>query len=181
MLKLQKEYIDVDYTEADNQSQSQNENDNNITINTDPLSALISGAFNSVNNLTNAVKEYNICKQQEQTKRTAIKAQMKIEMEKINMQKDAILAYIENHHEEKMAYINHIYSQTNQLLNSACDAVHSAIKIAQESGDFSQVMDLIDKEANLLKICSEFELKQMELLQSTHSPQIENNIAGFLK
>ena len=97
------------------------------------------------------------------------------------MNKDIIIKYLENNHEQQMASINHMYSQTNKLLDTACDAVHSAIKIAQESGDFSQVMDLIDKEANLLKICSEFELKQMEFLQSTNSPQIENNIAGFLK
>ena len=178
---MQKEYIDVDYTEADNQSQSQNENDNNITINTDPLSALISGAFNSVNNLTNAVKEYNICKQQEQTKRTAIKAQMKIEMENIHAKKELCMKLLEEQHEIKMLQIKTFYQQFEKSLKDVSNAVQGAIEVAKETKDFSAVCDLLEIERQILKESSEAELKQMEFLQSTNSPQIENNIAGFLK
>ena len=179
MLKLQKEYIDVDYTEADNQSQ--NENDNNITINTDPLSALISGAFNSFNNLTNAVKEYNICKQQEQTKRTAIKARMKIEIENIHAKKELYMKCLEEQHEIKVLQIKTSYQKFEKSLKDVSDAVQSAIEVAKESKDFSSVCDLLEIERNILKESSEAELKYMELLQRTNSPQIENNIAGFLK
>lgn len=179
MLKLQKEYIDVDYTEVD--EEKNNGANKDITINTDPFSAAISGIFGAVNNVTNAVKEYNICKQQEQTKRTAIKAQMKIEMENIHAKKELCMKLLEEQHEIKMLQIKTFYQQFEKSLKDVSNAVQGAIEVAKETKDFSAVCDLLEIERQILKESSEAELKQMEFLQSTNSPQIENNIAGFLK
>ena len=72
---MEKEYIDVSYTECEDTPQNKN---GDITICADPASAAISGFFGAVNNITNSIKEYNICKQQEETKRAEIKARLKL-------------------------------------------------------------------------------------------------------
>lgn len=176
---MEKEYIDVEYTEVDDKNNDKNGGD--ITVNANPLSTLISEAFGLVNNFTNSVKEYNICKQQEQTKRAAIKAQMKVEMEKIHIQREAILKYLENQHEQKMESINQMYSQTNKVLDQICDAIHSAIKIAENLGDFSEVIKLIETESDFLKTRSDIELKYMELSGNQNALLIGNNVKGFIE
>ena len=77
----QKNYIDVDFTEVKEKPEKQENKD--ITICADPVSTFFNGAFGMVNTLTSSVKEYNMCRQQEQTKRAAIKAQMKVQIEDI--------------------------------------------------------------------------------------------------
>lgn len=59
---MEKEFIDVDYEEV---TQKSDDDDRNVTINADPLSAALSGITSIANNITNAVKEYNMCRQQE--------------------------------------------------------------------------------------------------------------------
>ena len=71
---MSKDYIDVEYAEVKQESKPHDD----ITVNTDPFSAAISGLCGVVNNITSAVKEYNICRQQEETRRAEIHANMKI-------------------------------------------------------------------------------------------------------
>ncbi|MDE6087193.1 MAG: hypothetical protein K2G25_02275, partial [Oscillospiraceae bacterium] len=84
------EIIDVDYVEVENDTDDKKE-PVDITINADPASTLFSGIANVVNNITNSVKEYNMCRQQEETKRAAIKAQLKAELAQINAKKEVLL------------------------------------------------------------------------------------------
>ncbi|MDE6101440.1 MAG: hypothetical protein K2F73_00475 [Ruminococcus sp.] len=50
---MEKEYIDVSYTECEDTPQNKN---GDITICADPASAAISGLFGAVNNITNSIK-----------------------------------------------------------------------------------------------------------------------------
>lgn len=161
--------IDVDYKilSADNDENAPEKQDTDITINADPISALISGFCGVVNGLTDAVKEYNICKQQEQTKRAEIKAQMKIAVEQINAQKELCLRVLDHQHEIAMLQIQEFYKQYRMALEDASSAVHSALEVAKESKNFSDVCALLEMERNILKDSSEAELKFMEL--SSHA------------
>ena len=82
---MAKEYIDVDWTECEDKPQYKN------GVYTDPASALISGICGVANNITCAIREYNICKQQEETKRTEIKARLKLGLAEIKVKKEVIL------------------------------------------------------------------------------------------
>ncbi|MGN0605544.1 MAG: hypothetical protein ACI4JM_03380 [Oscillospiraceae bacterium] len=177
---MQKEYIDVDYTMM---SEDENADDKNtdIIINTDPASAAISGIVGVVNNITNAAKEYSICKQQEETKRAAIKAQMKVEIEKINMQKEICLKVLDEQHEIKMIQIQAFYQQYKTALDDASAAVHGAIEVAKESKNFSDVCILLETERNILKDSSEAELKFMEISQKNNYRIQSNSVKGLLE
>lgn len=176
---MEKEIIDVEYTDVEDEKDNKKGGD--ITVNADPLSTLISETFGIVNNFTNAVKEYNICKQQEQTKRAAIKAQMKVEIEKIHMQRDAIMRCLEQQHELKLQSLKHTYDMSDKALNAICDAIHGAIEVAKNSGDFTEVIHLIEVESKFLNDRSEIELKQMELSGKQGQIQLGNNVKGFIE
>lgn len=156
--------IDVDYKilSSDNDENAPEKQDTDITINADPISALISGFCGVVNGLTDAVKEYNICKQQEQTKRAEIKAQMKVAIEQINMQKEICLKVLDEQHEKDMIHIQEFYQQCRMVLEKASSAVQIALEIAKESKNFSDVCTLLEIENNIFKNISETELKFME-------------------
>ena len=161
---MTEDFIDVDYEviSSDNDDSEKNQG-SDITINADPVSALISGVCGIVNNVTNAAKEYGMCKQQEKTKREAIKAQMKVEIEKINTQKELCLKILDEQYEIKMFQIQAFYQQYKTALGDASAAVHGAIEVAKESKNFSDVCALLEMERNILKDSSEAELKFMEM------------------
>ena len=98
---MEKSIIDVDYTEIEDSGNKETNGD--ITVNTNPISTIIhdtvSGVFEIVNNVTNAVKEYNICRQQEETKRAEIRAYLKIGVAEINAKKEVLLKQLDNQHE----------------------------------------------------------------------------------
>ena len=85
------EIIDVEYSETDNNSESKD-----IVVNADPMSAAVNGFFGAVNHITDAVKEYNICHEQEETKRAEIRAKLKLGMAEINAKKEIVLKQLEN-------------------------------------------------------------------------------------
>lgn len=166
---LNNEIIDVDYEEILSSSEDTDGNDdkNEIVVNADPISALLSGVCGIVNNITNAAKEYGICKQQERTKREAIKAQMKVEIEKINSQKEICLKVLDKQYEIKMFQMQAFYEQYSMALKDASDSIHGAIEVAKESKNFSDVCALLEMERNILKDSTDAELKFMELSNSS--------------
>ena len=174
------EIIDVDYrvvsSDEDNKPDKQPEPD--ITINADPLSALISGVCGIINHITDAAKEYGQCKQQEQTKRAEIKAKMKVELERINAQKEILTQYQEQDHTAKMALIQASYQRYQIVLQQFTDAIHAAIESAKESGDFSGVCSLLECEHGILRESSEIELKIMESSGQQQLPGVD--FTGFL-
>lgn len=176
---MQKEYIDVEYTEIPNDEKSQQ--DPNITINTNPLSALISGMCSIANGITNGVKEYNMCRQQEQTKRTAIKAQMKVQMEQINAQKELYLSSLEKAHTIQLEQIRHQHEECMLILKDLSDTIHCAIDVAKETKNFSDVCMLLQEQRQTFIVQSEMNLKYMEMSGYQSNQMIQNNIAGLLK
>jgi len=159
------EVIDVDYeviSTEDNDSKG-NGKGTDITVNADPISAAISGVCGIVNNVTNAAKEYGMCKQQEKTKREAIKAQMKVEIDKINTQKELCLKILDAQYEIRMYQIQAFYQQYKTALDDASDALHGAIEVAKETKNFTDVCALLEMERSILKDSSEAEMKFMEL------------------
>lgn len=174
-----KKYIDTVFEEVPTDNET-NDKDIDITLNTDPLSALITGVCGVVNNITNAAKEYGICKQQEKTKREAIKAQMKVDIEKINAQKEIYLEYLNQQHEIKMFQIQSFYNQYSEALKDASAAVHGAIEVAKESKNFTDVCALLEFERSILKDSSEAELKFMEISQTNNCYIATNPIKGLI-
>lgn len=161
---MTEDFIDVDYEEIPSDNDDSGNKNPDITINADPVSAAISGLCSVVNNVTNAAKEYGICKQQEKTKREEIKAQMKIEIERIHAEKEWCLKVLDEQHELKMFQVQAFYQQCKKTLDDASDAVHDAIEIAKESKDFSDVIALLEMEKNISKDNSEAQLKFLEML-----------------
>ena len=82
------------------------------------ISTFFNGAFRMVNTLTSSVKEYNMCRQQEQTKRAAIKAQMKVQIEDIQARKEVYLQALQDQHQIQMAQIEMFHQQTMACLES---------------------------------------------------------------
>ncbi len=173
-------FIDVDYEviSSDNDDSEKNQG-SDITINADPVSSAISGLANIANHITDSVKEYNMCKQQEKTKREAIKAQMKMEIERIHVQKDMCMELLESQHQENMQLIESNYNKFKQVMNMTSNAVQSAIKVAEKSGDFSGVCNLLELNCKLIQMLSDAEIKQMQA--RTNFLEKQNPVAGFLK
>ncbi|MDE5584046.1 MAG: hypothetical protein K2J08_10120 [Ruminococcus sp.] len=163
---MQKEIIDVDYVEVDNAADGKKE-PVDITVNADPFSALFSGIASVVNNVTNSVKEYNMCRQQEETKRAAIKAQLKAELAQINAQKEVFLQVLENKHEIDKMLINNEHQYTIKLLDSAVSAVDGAVEQAKKNNDFTAVIDLLKASCELIDMRSKINLQIMDKVYSS--------------
>lgn len=172
---MENEFIDVDYEEV---TQKSDDDDKNVTINTDPLSAALSGITSIANNITNAVKEYNMCRQQEQTKRTAIKAQMKVELEKIHSKEKLFLNAMNNQHKENMQRIQNYREKFKQVMLIVSEAIDSAIKISEQSGDYSEVCRLIELNCSVMERINDMEIKNMK---ASNNLLDGNDIAGLLK
>lgn len=172
---MEKEFIDVDYEEV---TQKSDDDDRNVTINADPLSAALSGITSIANNITNAVKEYNMCRQQEQTKRAGIKAQMKVEFEKIHSKEKLFLTAMNNQHEENMQCIHNYCEQFKQAMLIVSKAIDSAIKVSEQSEDYSEVCRLIELNCSVMERINDMEVKKMKTSNNLLSG---NNIAGLLE
>ena len=70
---------------------------------------------------------------------------------------------------------------SDKALNAICDAIHGAIEVAKNSGDFTEVIHLIEVESKFLNDRSEIELKQMELSGKQGQIQLGNNVKGFIE
>ena len=168
---MEKEYIDVDWTECEGKPQHKN---GDITICADPASAAISGFFGAVNNITNSIKEYNICKQQEETKRAEIRANLKFGLAEIQAKKEIVLTQMNNEHELKMIHIQNYYAIMMRDLDVALDAAKVAIEIARETKDLSGLIDFMKVQTEMSQIRSRFLLEQMD---KTIGQNVSNKIA----
>lgn len=162
---MSKEYIDVDYNECEQKDDSKPQN-TNVTVNTGPVSTLIhetiSGFCGIVNNVTDAVKEYNICKQQEETKRAEIRAYLKIGLAEINAKKELLLKQLDNQHELDMQYIKDVHEMIMKQLDAGIEAIKAAIDVARETKDFSNVVELMNINNGFIEARSVFTLQLMD-------------------
>lgn len=162
---MSKEYIDVDYNDCEQKDDSKSQN-TNVTVNTGPVSTLIhetiSGFCGVVNNVTNAVKEYNICKQQEETKRAEIRAYLKIGLAEINAKKELLLKQLDNQHELDMQYINDVHEMVMKQLDAGIEAIKAAIDVAKETKDFTNVIELMNVNNGFIEARSAFTLQLMD-------------------
>lgn len=156
---MENEYIDVDWTECEDKPQHKN---GDITICADPASAFISGIFGAVNNITNSIKEYNICKQQEETKRAEIKARLKIGLAEIQAKKEILLTQMNQEHELKMLHVQNYYTIMMRDLDVALEATKTAIEIARETKDLSGLIDIMKAQTEISRIRSDFMFQQMD-------------------
>ena len=175
------EVIDVDYeviAAKDDDSRDDGKG-TEITVNADPYSAAISGLVSIANHITDSVTEYNLCKQQEKTKRDAIKARLRIELDRIDSQKEICLKLLDQQHEENMKLIEKNYQKFNDAMTMISDAIQSAVRVAEHTGDFSEVCRLIDKQCDVMRLLSDIEIRQMQA--RTEMIQLQNPVAGYLK
>lgn len=155
---MENEYIDVEWTDCNDKSKTA---DKNINICTDPISIAVSNICGVFNNITNSVKEYNICKQQEETKRSEIKARLKLGLAEIQTKKEIILTQMNQEHELKMLHVKNYYNIMIRELETALDAVRTATEIARETKDFSGLIDIMKTHTEMSQIRSEFMLQYM--------------------
>lgn len=157
----EKDYIDVDFVDVKKEQEEPKEKD--VTIRTDPLSIiskdLVGGFFGSINTLTSSIKEYNMCKQQEQTKRNAIKAQMKVQIEAIQANKEKFLKLIEEDNDRKMAEIEDFHNQTMKTL----DIIQKNSEVALKNGDNEMVLSLMQMLITFSEINNRERLRLMEM------------------
>ena len=126
-----------------------------------------------------------MCRQQEQTKRTqeqtkqtAIKAQMKVELEKIHSKEKLFLNAMNNQHKENMQRIQNYREKFKQVMLIISKAIDSAIKISEQSGDYSEVCRLIELNCSVMERINDMEIKNMK---ASNNLLGGNDIAGLLK
>ncbi len=177
---MEKEYIDVDYTEREDTPQPKN---GDITICADPTSAAITGFCGIVNNITNSIKEYNICKQHEETRRAEIKAQLKLGFAQINAQKEALLTQMNQEHELKMLFVQNYFNSLNREFDMAFEEMKTTIEIAKENKDMSALIDFMRMRAEISQTHSQFLLECMDkTINQNPSQTISlNPVQGYLK
>lgn len=162
---MDNDIIDVKYEEV---PVGKNDSPRDIKINMDPISTAINEVGGIVNNITNAVKEYNMCRQQEETKRAEIRAYLKIGLAQIEAQKEIYIKQLEQHHEAQMEHIKTINELAMKQLDSSIETLKVATDIAKETKDFSTVIELMKINNNFVEIRSKFTL---ELMDKTSAPQ----------
>lgn len=164
---MQKEIIDVDYVEVDDTADDKKE-PVDITVNADPFSALFSGVASIVNNVTNSVKEYNMCRQQEETKRAAIKAQLKAELARINLQKEVFLKALENKHEIDKMLINNEHQKAMKRIEEMHSFLNVAVEMAKQSNDVEILLNCIQTYNHFIEIESKINLQIMDKVYSSN-------------
>lgn len=151
------------FIETDYQVLSPDDGGTDITINADPGAAAVTGLFRSIDNVTNAVREYNMCKQQEKTKREEIKAQMKVQIETIHAQKEAYLKRLEAQHTKDMFELKQSYDMLRLELDRFSEGIRAGIEIARETKDMAGLCQLLETQRYVIRDINEAQLKNMEM------------------
>lgn len=166
---MDRDVVDVKYEDVPAET---TDTPKNVKINVDPVSTLISesisGICGIVNNITNSVKEYNICKQQEETKRAEIRAYLKIGLAQIEAQKEIYIKQLEQHHEAQMEYIRTINEMAMKQLDASLDALQAATETAKETKDYSTVIEMMNITNSFVDLRSKATLA---LMDKTTAPQ----------
>ena len=108
--------------------------------------------------ISNDVKEYKITREEERTKRIAIKSQLKQEIAKIDAFKEIALTTVNNTHKENIQRINNFYRTTMKEIDTMCDVLHKVI----ETDDIELIKASTDKFVEIITMRSEIEMKLME-------------------
>ena len=109
-----------------------------------------------------------MCKQQEITKRAAIKAQMKVEIERINSQKEMCLKFLESNHKENMKQIESFHTQTMAGLEN----IRIAIDTASKNSDMDCLLELIKAQTFFMEMNNK---SQLALMEQVNKPLVEIN------
>lgn len=72
--------------------------------------------FESINMVVTAIKEYNIVREQEETKREEIRARRDTAVSAINAQKELLLTYMEHAFGERAAVIERLFASMDQAI-----------------------------------------------------------------
>lgn len=165
---MEKNYIDVDYIECEGKKDK-----TDVNVNVNPVSTLIheavSGVFGVVNNVTNAIKEYNICRQQEETKRAEINAYLKIGLAEINAKKEVLIKQLANQQELNLQYLKDYHEMLMKELDLGLEATKAAIENAKVNNDFSNVIELMKINNAFIETRSEFTLQLMDRTNKSDS------------
>lgn len=154
---MTEQIIDADFSEVEDQK----EQDKNIKIVSDPFSAAVTSICGIVNHITDSVKEYNMCRQQEETRRAAIKADLKVSLNKIEAQKEIMLREIDNRHELNLTELRNQHEITMKALDLHEKVISSAIITASETGDFSAVETFMKLNTEMINIRAELSMKAL--------------------
>ncbi len=164
---MQKEFIDVDYTEVNDDTDDKKE-PVDITVNADPISALFSGVASVVNNVTNSIKEYNMCRQQEETKRATIKAQLKAELAQINAQKEAFLKILEDKHQNDIRNIDNTHQLQMKHIEEMHTLLESAVEMAKQSNDIEILLNFMNAYNQFIELEANVKLQVMDKVYSNN-------------
>ena len=175
---MDNDIIDVNYEDV---NVEKSDNPREIKINADPLSTAISEVCGIANNITNAIKEYNICRQQEETKRAEIRAYLKIGLAEIEAKKECYIKQLEQHHEYQMENLKTINELALKQLDSNLEILKAATEIAKETKDFSTVIELMKINTSFIDIRSKFTLELMDKSTAPQSLNLEASTpAGYI-
>lgn len=156
---MEKEYINVDWTECEDNTKSRNKN---VMICTAPLSTVVSSICGVADNITNSFKKYNMCRQQEETKRSEIKAHLKLGLVEIKAHKEVILTNMNNEHELKMQYIQNYHEIMTRELDAVLEVTRTSIEIAKENNDMSKLIEFMKVKSEISRIYSQSLLESMD-------------------
>ena len=160
---MKNDYIDVDFIETSEDTTKSP----NINISTNPISALLT----TIDSIGKSITEYKMCKQQEETKRSQINATLKISLEQIHIQKECFFKVLDN--QQQLITI--------QTLNKYLSIMDSVIEIAQQTKDFSSLINLITINNEFIQMRSELSLKFMDKTSESLALSKKNDIIGYLE
>lgn len=176
-----KDIIDVKFEEL---TETYNDEKNNVVVPTSPEVALITEAINVLNNVTNAVKEYNIAKQQEITQRKIamrqIDAQLQTALSEINAKKELWLKIIDTQHEADMHYLENQGRDFSRVLDVYIKSLEKAIDCATQTNDFTNVTMLINSLNAALELRSKMYLDLADRRSNEAQMLLENSVSHKL-
>lgn len=169
-MQMDKNYIDVDYIECHDENKPQQER---TFTNNSPISTVVHEVVSSVsdiaNNVVSSIKEYSICRQQEQTKRAEIRAYLKLGLAEINARTEILIKQLDNRHEYEMELIKDTQELLTKQLDAIITTINAAVITAQKSGDFSGVIELLKTSQEVVNSRSQITLQLMDKINSCES------------
>lgn len=161
------EIIEVECTDVTDRSGC----DHHISIT--PEGAVIQEVASLIKTFSNDIKEYQIAKEHELTRRAEIKANMKITMAEIEARKEIFMKALDNEHEKKMEHIDSYNKIMLESLNAYIDTIKVARELAQKENDFTNVISLLDKMNDMVELRSRFLLELVDETSASNLPFIK--------
>lgn len=161
---MENKIIDVEYVDMVNKSNKTSEvTDMSISSEGAVLgSELLKSLTNVTNNITNAIRDYKMCSEQEKTKRAEIKMQLQLGLAEIYANQEILLKKLNDEQEKNINHINYVHQLAVKEIDKTIDTIDTAIESAKLNNDFSQVIDLLQVLEQFTASRSKFELELME-------------------